>query len=264
MEEPIYTFDRLKRTLTDMGYLVEKATGYREVENVDVDINDLRTKIDFTDEGIFLKDEEGGAPQQIFLYKQKYHLEKYGLPRFHICKCQTIQSFMNSGSFEKEYRRANTKSVMVKDMDDRLREKMVENLPLCKYCARLAMEYDKEMKTSEFVEILKRANETEEEPQNVEVDIFGYTKDWEKISTAYRISKDYTCERCGLHIDNVFDRQYMHVHHRDGNKLHNHTSNLECLCIRCHAHTDAIHEHNFSRGANRIHLEQFNADYPKK
>ncbi len=248
-EKPIYTFEGLKNLLTKMGRRVEKAAGYREVENVGVDINDLRSKVEFTDKGIFLKDEEGNAPQQIFLYKRKYHLQEFGLPRFHIRKCQTIQAFMDSGSFEKEYGRANTSSVKVEDLDDGRRVKKVENLPLCKLCAHIAMEQNQEMNTSEFVEILKQSNNVEDDkPQNVEVDIFGYTKDWEKISAAYRAMKNYTCERCGLHIDNVFDRQYMHVHHRDGNKLHNKTSNLECLCIRCHAHVDAIHEHNFLRG----------------
>ena len=33
----------------------------------------------------------GNERQQVYLYKRDYHLEKYGKPRFHICKCDTIE-----------------------------------------------------------------------------------------------------------------------------------------------------------------------------
>ena len=44
------------------------------------------------------------------------------------------------------------------------------------------------MTSADFVEILKRADDSYEEAQNrdIEVDIFGYTKDWTKISLAYQ------------------------------------------------------------------------------
>lgn len=261
-EDPIYTFPLTRRALSAMGIRVGIATAYREVENKEVNLNDPQSRVSFTDEGIFWEDPRDGVQRQIFLYKWNYKMKRFGKPRFHIRQCQTIRQFMASGAFTHEYRRANTEQVMVHNIDTD-KDETVENLPLCGYCARLIAAENPDMKSSDFVAILRKADEGRT-PDRAEVDLFGYTRDWEAISTAYRELKDYTCERCGLHIDNPFDRQYIHVHHRDGNKLNNRTSNLECLCIRCHARSDAHHTYNFSRGANRIRLEQFAADYPEK
>lgn len=225
-EEPIYKFNGLKSLLKSMGYQIEKATGYRPVENKDVDLNELKHNMEFTDEGIFLFDPIDGSKQKIFLYKRNYHLRSYGKPRFHIRKCQTIQSFIDSGMFRIEYRRANTDEVMVCDMDDNNKDKKIKDLPLCKNCLRMATEGYDNMTTSDFVEILKEANEaSEDDVLDNEVDIFGYTKNWEQISKVYRETHNYTCERCGIHIDNPFDQHYIHVHHRNGNKVDNRIRN---------------------------------------
>ena len=134
-DEPIYAFDELKSLLTSLGYNVKEATGYREIENTDVDLNDFNNKIEFTPDGIFLKMEDG-SKQQIFLYKRRYHLNRYGKPRFHLRECETIKSYIASGTFKLEYRRANTNIVKVIDMDDFDTEKEISDLPLCKYCAK--------------------------------------------------------------------------------------------------------------------------------
>ena len=266
-EKPFYEFKGLKRLLESMGYLVEKATGYHEVENVDVNLEDFHSKIDFTDDGIFLIDPKDGSRQQIFLYKREYYLTFNGersLPRYHICKCATIDRYISQGTLKLEYRRANCEPVKVIDKSNFNREKLIRNLPLCKNCARKLLHlYDEDMSSKDFVQILKEAKGEDDEPENLEVDIFGYTKDWEHISTAYKESRNYTCERCGIHIDNAFDRQYIHTHHKDGNKLNNKTSNLECLCIRCHSQVNAVHRQNYAKGANKILLDQFNKEYPK-
>lgn len=262
-EEPIYKFNGLKNLLKSMGYQIEKATGYRPVENKDVDLNELKHNMEFTDEGIFLLDPIDGSKQKIFLYKRNYHLRSYGKPRFHIRKCQTIQSFIDSGMFKIEYRRANTDEVMVCDMDDNNKDKKIKDLPLCKNCLRMATEGYDNMTTSDFVEILKEANEaSENDVQDNEVDIFGYTKNWEQISKAYRETHNYTCERCGIHIDNPFEQHYIHVHHRNGNKVDNRTRNLECLCVRCHANVDTNHQMRLMTGANKIIYNEFCKKYP--
>lgn len=257
--EPIYRFDGLKKLLEDMGYQVGNAVGYRPVENKEVNLNDVRHNMKFANDGIFLFDEASGTPQQIFLYKRMYHLEEFGKPRFHIRKCQTIQSFINSGRFD-EYRRANTEEVLVDDMDDGYKVKKVRNLPLCKYCLGM-IAGGRSMNNSDFVRILKEAKDETANAETVEVDIFGYTKDWEKISKAYREQHDYTCERCGLHIENPFDQYFIHVHHKNGNKLDNRKRNLECLCMGCHTHVDAAHEKRLTTGANKVTYDEFCRKY---
>lgn len=260
-ENPIHKFEGLKNLLKRRGYIVEKATGYKPVENKDVDLNDLRNNIEFSPDGIFLKDSNDGSKQQIFLYKRNYHLQAFGKPRFHIRQCQTIQSFINSGTFKNEYRRANTNVVKVRDMDDLDKDKDVANLPLCQHCLNIARNAFPGMTTSDFVKILKQANEASEKDNDTEIDIFGYTKDWESVSRAYRELKEYRCDKCGVQITDPFDYYLMHVHHKDGDKTNNKKSNLRCLCIECHSTINPAHRKRFSSRANQLLIEEFRRKY---
>ena len=96
----------------------------------------------------------------------------------------------------------------------------------------------------------------------LDVDIFGYTRNWERLSRAIREKHDWTCERCGVKIENPWDRWFMHVHHKNGIKTDNREENLECLCVRCHANVDGVHRKNFSEGDRKIQLDDFNQKYP--
>ena len=259
-EEPIYKFEGLKKLLASKGYIVEEAKGYREIENVEVELDDVRNKMEFTDEGIFLNDDVTNSRQQIFLYKRDYYLSQFGKPRYHTHKCDVIQEFINKGRFH-DYRRANTDVVMVRDRDDNYIDKEVSCLPLCKYCAKMTINYEGQ-DSSDFVELLKQARDAEiDKKENKEVDIFGYTKEWETVSRNYRESHNYTCEECGITIDDPFDRQFIQVHHINGDKTDNNPKNLKCLCINCHANVDSTHKKNFNRGANVILLDEFKRKY---
>ena len=196
------------------------------------------------------------------IWKRSYHLELYGKPRFHIRKCQTISAFMRANNSIPEYRRANTETVWVHDMDDNMTDKDISNLPLCKYCLKMAQEGYNGMSNNDFVEILKKADIAETQ-EDIEIDIFGYTKDWETVSRAYRSLHNFTCENCGIEITDAFDQQYIHTHHKNSRKTDNKTSNLQCLCIRCHANVDEFHRKRFDSGANKILLKEFNTKYPE-
>ena len=52
-DKPIYTFQKLKTTLKELGYQIEKAEAYRPIKPVDVSIEDIKNgTIEITDEGI--------------------------------------------------------------------------------------------------------------------------------------------------------------------------------------------------------------------
>lgn len=273
--EPIFSFNGLKSLLTNMGYHVEAASPYKPIANpIDIGIKELNEAFRFSDDGIFYVD-EFGEERQVYLYKRKYHLEKYGKPRYHVCRCETIESFIESGSFELEYRASNTEAVPVSNMDDNYSEVVVENLPICMYCQRMMGE-ERALASNEFVSLLKdvdgyhkrnvsllgEEDGSKKRPGKIDVDIFGYTKDWEEISQHYREERNFTCEQCGIHIEEMSDRFYMHVHHVNGNKADNRPANMKCLCIRCHSGVDDAHKYNFSHGANRLALDDFNKRYP--
>lgn len=259
IDDPIYNFTNLKRYLTNKGYHIGKAVTWRKIDSEEVSLRE--GTIDFTDEGIFLIDDDG-LRRQIFLYKRKYHIEQYGLPRFHICKCPTIEEFMN-GSDIPQYRRANTRTVKVINWDDNNREVEVSDLPLCKYCASIIFrDMNYELNSSTFSDMLQESSE-EEELKDQEINPrTGYTKDWQEISSAYREKHNYTCEKCGIQVSPL-ESEYMHVHHKNKNKADNRESNLQCLCIKCHSEVDTLHIHNFSSPSKRLLLNFFLDKYGK-
>lgn len=68
-----------------------------------------------------------------------------------------------------------------------------------------------------------------------------YTEDWGDISERVKLVRKYTCNKCTLQLSRR-ESKYMHAHHRNGMKCDNADSNLELLCIRCHAE-EPMHGH---------------------
>ena len=114
--------------------------------------------------------------------------------------------------------------------------------------------------STEFVDFLKETGNIDE-PTEYDIDIFGYVKNWEEISLAYRTKRNFTCERCGTHVEDGFDHFYMQTHHKNGVKTDNRESNLECLCIKCHSEVDDIHKKNYSSAAQKVIIEEYLRKY---
>ncbi len=257
-EEPIFTFPKLKDKLQSMGVVIGEAGAWRTVGTVDVLPEDIGKRILFEDGGIFYIDDDG-IKRRGFMYKSAFYFEWQGskrTPKFHVCKCQAIESFGRNA-----YRFANAEPIKVFSSNAR-KEVLVEHMDLCGYCRSMliAEEAMRVSDSTDFVEILKEAGDVRE-PEQLELDFYGYVKDWESISFAYRSTHHFTCERCGVHVEDGFDHQFMQTHHKNGNKTDNRETNLECLCIQCHSEVDDVHRHNFSRGANRVLLADFIAKY---
>lgn len=248
-EEPIYDFSALKSFLKKRGFILGTRQAYEAIKPEDVKPEDIMNgKMEFRNDGIFVLGSDG-RERQVFLYKKRYHLGYGDPPKYHICKCSTIDDFINMGRRD-EYVRANTDPVPVIDLDDRMIVKNISGLPLCGYCRRKLSHFTG-MSTTQFVELLKSANGDDEYDGSLELNLFGYTRDWEYISKEYREQHNYTCEECGLKIEDDYDKQYMHVHHINGDKLNNNKNNLKCLCLYCHAHVDEHHFKRLTAGANK-------------
>ena len=253
-DTPIFSFPKLKERLMRMGIEIGEAGTWKTVGTVDVLPADIGKRLLFEDGKIYYIDDDG-IKRRGFMYKAAFYFEWYGEPRhpkFHVCKCQTIESFGKDA-----YRFANAEPIKVYSRNAK-KEVLVEHMELCGYCKSMLSFHEaiKVNDSTDFVEILKEAGDVKE-PQEDEVDIFGYVKEWERISLDFRRRHGFVCARCGVQVEEGLDRQYMHTHHKDGNKLNNKGSNLECLCIRCHANVDETHRKNFSKGAKRVMLEEF-------
>ncbi len=177
-------------------------------------------------------------------------------PKYHVCECKTIKEWRD------EYRFANSTPVRIVSRNDG-KEKEVDEMGLCGYCKNVLLEQNPKLEPfgslDDFVNILKKSGDVK---VTSEIDIFGYVKNWEEISNAFREKKNFTCERCGTHVED-YDHGFMQTHHKNGDKTDNRAVNLECLCIKCHSEVDENHKKNFSRGANPTMIREYMQKYHK-
>lgn len=260
--QPLARFDEFAKALERHGIHVGKAKdAYREISSEEVSLREIREgTMAFEDNGIFVKMSDGSR-HQVFLYKRSYDIAAYGKPRYHICKCHVIESFMNSSGQIPEYRKSNSMPVMVIDKSDNNADKIVNNLPLCSYCARLSGNVNRNMTSNAFVKLLRKAYAQKE--TRYFVDKSGYTENWPMISYAYREGHNFTCENCGVQVDPI-ETEYLHVHHISGDKTDNREENLRCVCIKCHSEVDATHIHNFSSPLQQRRIAEFMLKYGKR
>jgi hypothetical protein len=256
----LYAFSNLKEKLTQLGYPEVTESGFRSIR-VDFNTDTFKKavnegKIKFSEDGIYLTYE--GKEWKGYMYMPKYHIQRYNsMPRFHLTRCNIIEKLFSSG-FGSLYKWSNNK---LNDITDRDTNRIYkdEKLQLCIHCQEVIngiIDTDDFFKTLETEEVQKM--------ENIQVDIFGYTLNWEKISRAYRKEKDYTCEKCGIKIENSYDKRFIHTHHKNGNKLINRKDNLECLCVLCHANTDERHEENFDKKRMQSEVKNFLDKYTQK
>ncbi len=68
----------------------------------------------------------------------------------------------------------------------------------------------------------------------------GYTKEFSEISRRLREQHGWTCTKCG--VDMRQKKAGLHVHHINGVKSDNRSSNLQVLCALCHKGIDEFHK----------------------
>lgn len=246
MKTQVYDFGITNSYLDQQGYPKVSPEG---IEVIRVDFNKLfhEGKITFDEYGIYLS--EGDKKWKGYMYMPDYRVTTYGYPKFHLVKCEKIQEFIAVGLFNQNYIWSNHKYNDIRDRDTGEMHKNV-NLQLCGYCRKILSEM--QGTTEEFYRELVKEFGLSHIQGQVAVDIFGYTLDWQRISNKYKEKQHYTCERCGIQVE-ASDRNYIHTHHRDGDKLNNTETNLECLCVKCHSEIDARHYEN----TDKIDLKNF-------
>lgn len=109
----------------------------------DIKYDDIINKnVEFTDDAIYYKYRKWDGvkwtieKQRVYAYKRSYHLAMGEPPKFHICRCSTMDSYIRSRSLEIEYRKSDKISVWVRNMDNYNKEEIVSHLPLCLNCYR--------------------------------------------------------------------------------------------------------------------------------
>lgn len=254
----LYTFQNLTNKLTQLGYPEGIESGFRVIKR-DLTQEEKAGNIEFRQDGVYLTID--GQEYKGYMYLKYADISRYGLPKFHITNCQTILDQRANGRFDGKYFWHNSNTVSIENRaNGEIHENV--NLGLCNYCRNQSAITDY-TDTEGFFSLLDK-QEQEDINQEYEVDIFGYTLDWQQISREYRKEKDYTCESCGIMIDIPADKRFIHVHHKSGNKVNNRRNNLECVCVLCHAHKDKTHEHNFERRRMQADIKAFIEKYKDK
>ena len=250
----LYKFEKLSENLDSQNYPTITESRF-EIMRTDFSEEEQRGNISFKEDGIYLK--VNGKEQIGYMYIKNADVNRWGLPKFHVSNCQTIIQQRNQNNFHGHYFWSNSNVVDVRQRNsDFIHEKV--KLDLCGYC-REQINVKDYNNTEGFFDLL---DIQEIEPiENVETDIFGYTKDWQQISRKFRIENDFTCDNCKIKIENKFDQRFIQVHHRNGNKLNNKRENLQCLCTLCHSNIDNHHITNFSKKRSKSEIENFISKY---
>lgn len=254
----LYKFEILDRKLDEWGFPILKGiSGFQIIKGIDFEEAYKSGSISFEYDGIYLEYE--GKKYRGYMFIQEAYITYNGgparFPKFHLLKCRTIQEFIDSGRFKHRYEWSN--SDVNNLIDKQTRTKYIDKtLELCSFCKS---DYFEEIEdTQDFFDSLDKSVIEED---NIEVDIFGYARDWQKISKGYRTKKNYTCESCEIKIDSLSDRRYLHTHHKNGDKTNNRENNLECLCILCHSYKDIKHEENFDKKRMLNEIKSFVKTY---
>jgi hypothetical protein len=85
----------------------------------------------------------------------------------------------------------------------------------------------------------------------------GYTDDWKHVSRRAREQCKYACQQCRLDLSQ--NKKLLHVHHVNGVKSDNSTSNLKPLCADCHR-KQPHHEHMFIKHAETQQINHLRRD----
>lgn len=264
----LYRFSQLEGFLDKKN--IPRSEDYHSnvvIDRVDLTEQEQQGNIEWREDGVYLNIK--GNYHRGFMYIKRPDIGRYGKPKFHILECKTILDQKSRGWFNGHYFWSNSAEVTLTDRQTN-REHENEILDLCYNCRELIYNITKEdiNTTEDFHNLLEINNEImTSSDEDTEIDINGYTFNWRKISRAYRETKNYICEKCGFgggDLVNNYDKRYLHIDHKDGNKKNNHTSNLQCLCILCHSRKDERHTENFEKRRMQKELNSFIVKYGER
>ncbi len=260
----LYSFEKLRKLLDEIAPTKDSLRKkYLVVEGETIDIKKIKDKeVLFEDDGIYAI--FNGEKFRRYLYMPNYRVAHYEntFPVAHLIKCTKVTEIGRG-----YYVLGSKSSVDVIDRDTGKLYK-AKVLAICSYClTEIITDNSIPESTEDFFNNLI-AKEIENKDLPKETDVFGYTLtppfDWDTVSRKYRESKNYTCEQCAIQITDTQDYRFLHVHHKDGNKQHNHPKNLQCLCVLCHSKVDDHHADNFDKPRMKHQVDSFVAKYGKK
>jgi hypothetical protein len=178
--------------------------------------------------------------------------------KFHVADCEMLERMRQRGRFDRYVVTNSLGGVLPVSGTDSGSNELVEGeteLNVCQYCLE-GINYKKFSSLSRgaprraFVQHFKLADFFDTYSSFFKFMPSGvannqtsfYTKDWGSISKKLRERYKYQCQQCGLDLSQ--HKRLLHVHHINGVKSDNSSSNLTPLCCDCHR-KQPNHQHMF-------------------
>lgn len=165
--------------------------------------------------------------------------------KYHVSFCTALERMKTVGRFERYVITNNTSGVFhISGFKYPSKEPLEgsANLNVCKYCLS-KLNYNnynsnkgavfKAFSLEEFFERYKPHFKKKPSRKAGKGSADGYPEDWAEISSRFRESRNWQCENCKVNLES--HKSLLHTHHKSGVKSDNTLSNLEALCILCHA-----------------------------
>ena len=198
------------------------------------------------------------------------------LPRFHLAVCETLTRMMDAGRYKKRYVVATRDDGLFniqRIRNDKIR-KSDEQLDVCQNCLHelnylgftrfldttVKRTRVREFSVEAFFERYGRSCvwatpkfDSDNAPPNV------YSVHFHRIAKTIKERRGYRCEQksCRIDLSAPAHQKFLHAHHIDADKGDNHPSNIQLLCIRCHAN---MFQHSHMR--ENPHYSEFMRLFP--
>jgi hypothetical protein len=256
----LYNFEKSHAYLDTIG--VPRLNVYEDnvvIERKEFKEQEANGEIEWREDGVYLKVD--GEYRRGFLYNKDFLVDRYGMPKFHVAKCRTLQSFEANGTLHTRYYWANASKVLVTQRGSS-EEYPDTVLNICNNCVDLVVSNSISRSSTTDSEFISPDMEIE---PTTDTDIRGRPMNWPAISRRYREKMSYTCEKCGFggaDLKKTRDRRYIDADHIVAQELMNTAdSNLQCLCALCHSFKDSIHEAHLAKPHVRLRVAGFISEY---
>lgn len=252
---PRYKLGSIKSISIAKSLLTADEDSKLKTDGLEVDINE----VDFLEDGTL-----GYKDRRVLLYIRDVKYGSWGKgkakdPKFHISACKMLLQMKSAGRFQQRYVVATREDGLFPVHYISSGEIVPDKkLNVCQFClghikyngfAYTEMTDEKRREVvegfsiTEFFEKYPKSLQHEDPLHNdITAPTNKYPANFGEISTAYRRRIGWRCEQCGIVLADVSLRRYLHVHHKDGGQHNNVDSNLEALCVYCHA-LEPMHSH---------------------